>query len=82
MEIKTKAALRKLSIDELEDYRNGIASEIDKLRDASRAAGVIKSEKIADTPEAKAKAKIAEGRAELASLAVESSAERAGVDSG
>ncbi len=71
MEIKKGAALRSMSVDELEVYRNQIARESDKLKTAFRAAGAVKSEKVASTPRAIGQAKIAEGRAIIALAAAE-----------
>lgn len=71
METKTVTQLKQLSIDQLESYRNSISKEIAKLKKSSHAAGEIKAKRIAETPEAIAKAKINEGREELARLAEE-----------
>ncbi len=77
MQIKTAAELKKMSIDQLESYRNRLSQEYGKLTVASRAAGVVKSEKIAATPRARGQAKIAEGR-EIIALATAKEAEANG----
>lgn len=82
MDILDGAALAELNPVALEDYRNAIVAERDRLTDSFREAGGIKAAKLADLPENKAKAKIAEGRAELEAAKAASSAEALGVDNG
>lgn len=73
MNMKTTVQLKALNVDQLEIYRNAIAKEQARLKGAFRAAGKLKAAKLAAEPAAIAKAKIAEGRAELAKLAEEGS---------
>ena len=66
-----KAEMKAMSVDELEDYRNGLAKQTADLQVEFRMAGMVKADKIASSPKAKALAKIAEGREELAASAEE-----------
>lgn len=74
--------LKAMNVEELEDYRVNIAEKMGGLKAEFRRAGAEKAKKIAASPKAIAQAKINEGRAELAALATEGSAEAVEVDNG